>query len=61
MTTNDELRKEYERGYNDGFDRGAEAIIQQVDGILENDWCGSGEKVKDLIRLVREFWKERES
>ena len=54
-------RNSYEDGYNDGFDRGQEAIVQQIAGIIENDWCGDGEKVKDLNRLVNDFWKERES
>lgn len=51
----------YEEGYADGFDRGQEAIVQQIAGIIDNEWCGNGEKVKDIMGLVDDFWKERES
>lgn len=54
-------RASYEDGYNDGFDRGQEAIVQQIAGIIDNEWCGNGEKVKDIMCLVDDFWKERES
>lgn len=54
-------RDAYESGYQDGFDCGQEAIIQQIAGIIENNWCGNGDKVKDLMCLVDDFWKERES
>lgn len=51
----------YEEGFADGFDRGEEAIVQQIDGILSDGLRGDDEKVRDLIRFVKDFWKERES
>lgn len=29
------IADDYEEGYADGFDRGEEAIIQQIDGIVD--------------------------
>lgn len=58
-------RASYEEGYADGFDRGEEAVIQQVDGIVgECTWGETlmgNEVVRRIKLLIDEFWKERES
>lgn len=54
-------RASYEEGYADGFDRGEEAVIQQVDGIVGDMWADESDKVKSISLLISEFWKERES
>jgi len=51
----------YEEGYADGFDRGEEAIIQQVDGIVSDEWKIQKDMVKAIKSLIKEFWKEREA
>lgn len=51
----------YEEGYADGFDRGEEAIIQQIDGIVCDRWTNEVDMVKRINLLISEFWKERES
>lgn len=50
----------YEEGYADGFDRGGEAVVQQVDGIL-HDSITSNEVARRVRRWIEDFWKERES
>lgn len=50
----------YEEGYADGFDCGGEAVVQQVDGILD-DSITSNEAVRRVRRWIEDFWKERES
>jgi len=55
----------YEDGYADGFNRGQEAIMHKIAGII--DECTEGDSIMSLeaITLVRMmvmgFWKERES
>lgn len=61
MTTLDELdTHSYEMGYADGFDRGEEAIVQQVDAILDAA-KPAYEKVRKIRDLIARFWKARES
>jgi hypothetical protein len=55
------MRQEYANGYNDGFDRGAEAVIQQVDGIVSDPHVFEDCIPEHIRILVKEFWKERES
>ena len=50
----------YEEGYADGFDRGEEAVVQQVDGIIYNAHS-SMDAVEKLTEMIDAFWKERES
>lgn len=54
------MRQHYEHGYADGFDRGAEAVIQQIDGIIQNG-MGSEACVQDIVRYIQDFWEGRES
>jgi hypothetical protein len=55
-------RDAYESGYQDGFDRGQEAIMQQVDAILDDPWLNSGSEAYEHLRELSEsFWKEREA
>ena len=54
-------RFEYEEGYADGFDRGEEAIVQQVDGIIENDVRSPLDRIMELRGMISEFWKERKA
>ena len=70
MTATDELRKQetelnrfsYEEGYADGFDRGEEAIIQQIEGIIDDPMELSAEDtVERIYDFCEQFWKERES
>lgn len=49
----------YEDGYTDGFDRGGEAVVQQVDGILD-DSITSNEAVRRVKRWIEDFWLERD-
>lgn len=50
----------YEDGYSDGFDKGEEAVVQQMDAIIDGHWS-SDEAVKSMRRWIADFWKERES
>lgn len=50
----------YEEGYADGFERGQEAIVQQIDGIINDDWRDNGEKEEEIVHLVNDFWMERD-
>jgi len=65
MTATERNVVDYEEGYADGFDRGEEAIIQQIDGIVgECTWGETlmgNEAVRRIKLLIDEFWKERES
>ena len=56
MSDKDELRAEYERGYTDGFDCGAEAMAQQVEGYIDG-W----DAIEKIRKMLDAFWKERES
>lgn len=52
----------YEEGYADGFDRGAEALMQQIDAIIHDPWLDSGsEAYEKIYDLSEQFWKEHES
>lgn len=51
---------DYEQGYADGFDRGEEAIIQQIDGIVSDPHVFEDEIPEQIRVFVKEFWKERE-
>lgn len=53
-------RASYEDGYNDGFDRGGEAVVQQVDSILDYS-ITSDDAVRSVRRWIKDFWKGRES
>jgi len=50
----------YEEGYADGFDRGEEAIVQQIDGMID-DCSHDSVLVCRLEHFIEDFWKERES
>jgi flagellar biosynthesis/type III secretory pathway protein FliH len=50
----------YEEGYSDGFDKGEEAVVQQIDAIIDEHWS-SDEAMKSIRRWIADFWKERES
>ena len=56
----DVLRAEYERGYNDGFDRGTEAMAQQIEGVMNESLCATAAAIR-VSEMLEEFWKERES
>ena len=49
----------YEEGYADGFDRGQEAVMQQVDGILDDEWVFDVDAIHKLKQMSKDFWKER--
>lgn len=50
----------YEEGYSDGFERGAEAVVQQIDGIISE--CMDGVvAINEVRQWICDFWKERES
>ena len=60
MTATDELGALYDRGYNAGFDRGAEEMARQVEGIMAE--CSRADDAAFQVSLMLEdFWKERES
>ena len=61
MSATERDQVSYEEGYADGFDRGEEAIIQQIDGIVCDRWTDEVDMVKSINSLISEFWKERES
>lgn len=50
----------YEEGYADGFERGEEAIIQQIDGIVRDPHVFEDSIPEQIRILVKVFWKERE-
>lgn len=62
MTQTERDQVSYEDGYADGFDRGEEAIIQQIEGIFDDPMEFSAEDtVERIYDLCEQFWKERES
>ena len=60
MSVTERDQASYEEGYADGFDRGEEAVIQQIDGIVCDRWADEVDMVKRINLLISEFWKERE-
>lgn len=62
MSATERDQVSYEEGYADGFDRGEEAIIQQIEGIIDDPMELSAEDtVERIYDLCEQFWKERES
>lgn len=51
----------WEEGYADGFDSGSEAVMQQVDGVISDEWDTDDDKVRKLRDMIERFWKELES
>ena len=60
MSATERDQASYEEGYADGFDRGEEAVIQQIDGIVCDRCADECDMVKRINLLISEFWKERE-
>lgn len=61
MTATERETVSYEEGYTDGFDRGEEAVMQQIEGIIDYRYESAEGKLERLREFAEQFWKERES
>lgn len=51
---------ESEYWYDAGFEVGAQATVQQIDGIIHES-INADDAVKAILVFIEDFWKERES
>ena len=51
-------QNDYEDGYADGFDRGQEAVVQQIDAIVSDNTTSDNEIVDKMADWIADFWVE---